>query len=67
MNTKINTTKVFEALAVAFYIAIACMSLFFAVKVAKATPQLACSLAEISPDFNKESRQKCRQIRRHKL
>jgi hypothetical protein len=62
-----NISRLLEGLAVAFYIAVACMALFFAVKVAKMTPQLACSVAEISPDFDSQSRQKCRQIRGHKL
>jgi hypothetical protein len=62
-----DTRKVIEWLVIVFYVAVACASLFFFIKVANTAPQLACSVAEISPDFDSQSRQKCRQIRGHKL
>jgi hypothetical protein len=30
-------------------------------------PQLACTLAEISPDFSTQDRERCRMARGHKL
>jgi hypothetical protein len=56
-----------EIVAVAFYIAIALFSLYYGTKVVSDEPQLMCGVAEISPDFSAADRERCRQIRGHKL
>jgi len=56
-----------EIVAVAFYIAIAMFSLYYGVKVVSTEPQLPCGVAEISPDFDSKHRERCRQMRGHKL
>lgn len=56
-----------EIIAVAFYIAIALFSLYYGAKVISTEPQLMCGVAEISPDFSAADRERCRQIRGHKL
>jgi hypothetical protein len=56
-----------ESLAVAFYIAVALFSLYYGAKVISTEPQLMCGVAEISPDFDSKHRERCRQMRGHKL
>lgn len=56
-----------EIVAVAFYVAIAVFSLYYGVKVISEEPQLMCGVAEISPDFSAADRERCRQMRGHKL
>lgn len=56
-----------EIVAVAFYVAIAVFSLYYGVRVISEEPQLMCGVAEISPDFSAADRERCRQMRGHKL
>jgi hypothetical protein len=41
--------------------------LYYGVKVVSTEPQLPCGVAEISPDFDSKHRERCRQMRGHKL
>lgn len=59
--------KWLEALAIAFYLCVALGSIYMYTKVAEMEPRLPCGVAEISPDFDSKHREKCRQIRGHKL
>ncbi len=52
---------------ICFYAAIALASLYFASKAITTEPRLACSVAEISPDFSHQDRERCRTTRGHKL
>jgi hypothetical protein len=52
-----------EAVAVAFYIAIALFTIVFGYKAVTAHPPLPCGVSEISPDVSAEVREKCRQMR----
>lgn len=52
-----------EAVAVAFYIAIALFTLVFGYKVVTAHPPLPCGVSEISPDVSPEVREACRRMR----
>ena len=56
-----------EIVAVAFYITIALFSLYYGTKVILNEPQVMCGVAEISPDFSPADRERCRQVRGHKL
>jgi hypothetical protein len=59
--------KLAEIVAVAFYVAIALFSLYYGAKVVINEPQIMCGVAEISPDFSAADRERCRQMRGHKL
>jgi hypothetical protein len=59
--------KISEAIAIAFYISIALCSIYWGSKAITQEPRLPCGVAEISPDFHPMDREKCRQIRGHKL
>jgi hypothetical protein len=59
--------KLLEAVAVVFYVGIALFSLYYGLQATTFEPKPACSVAEISPDFSHQDREKCRQIRGHKL
>ena len=59
--------KLPEIVAVAFYVAIALFSLYYGAKVVINEPQIMCGVAEISPDFSAADRERCRQMRGHKL
>ncbi len=52
-----------EAVAVAFYIAIALFTVVFGYKAVNTNPPLPCGVSEISPDVTPEVREKCRQMR----
>lgn len=56
-----------EIAAVAFYVAIALFSLYYGAKVISNEPQIMCGVAEISPDFDNKHRERCRQMRGHRL
>ena len=56
-----------EIIAVAFYIAIAMFTLYYGSRVMLEEPKLPCGVAEISPDFSAADRERCRQVRGHKL
>lgn len=60
-------TRIASALALAFYGVVALCSLYVISKLPEPKPRLACSVAEISPDFTNQDREKCRQARGHKL
>ena len=59
--------KLLEAIAVAFYVGIALFSLYYGLQATTFESKPACGVAEISPDFSHQDREKCRQIRGHKL
>ena len=59
--------KLPEIVAVAFYVAIALFSIYWGAKVISEEPQIMCGVAEISPDFSQQGREKCRVMRGHKL
>jgi len=59
--------KPLEAVAIAFYIAIAMFTLYYGYRAYNHEPRLMCGVAEISPDFSEADRQTCRNIRGHKL
>jgi hypothetical protein len=59
--------KLIEALVIAFYVCVALSSIYMYTKVAEKEPQLMCGVAEISPDFSAQDRERCRQPRGHKL
>ena len=61
------TAKIAKAIAVAFYIAIGLFSLYYGYLAITFEPRPACGVAEISPDFSHQDREKCRQLRGHKL
>ena len=68
MSEKPNRlTRIASALALAFYGSVALFSLYAISKLPEQKPRLACSVAEISPDFTNQDREKCRQARGHKL
>ena len=52
-----------EAVAVAFYMAIALFTVVFGYKAVNTNPPLPCGVSEISPDVTPEVREKCRQMR----
>jgi len=58
-----------EAVAVAFYVAIALFSVYYGARVivSKTEPLVTCGVAEISPDVNETVKTQCRQKRGHKL
>ena len=59
--------KLTEAVAIAFYICVAAFAIYYGNKIISEEPQIMCGVAEISPDFSTQDREKCRQIRGHKL
>jgi hypothetical protein len=64
--------KLSERLAVAFYVVVGLISVYY-MYLAMKTPlpqpgrDRLCSVAEISPDITPAERERCRQIRGHKL
>ena len=59
-----------ETLAVIWYAIIACASLVIVILIALQPPPTyrnICGVAEISPDVTLQERERCRQIRGHKL
>jgi hypothetical protein len=54
-------------LAILYYAAIAAFSVFWMINAITAKPALPCTVAEISPDFSPEDREKCRILRTRKL
>ena len=59
-----------ETLAVIWYAIIACASLIMMILIALQPPPTyrnICNVAEISPDVTPQERERCRQIRGHKL
>jgi hypothetical protein len=59
-----------ETLAVIWYAIIACCSLVIMILIALQPPPVRhniCTIAEISPDITPQERERCRQIRGHKL
>ena len=62
--------KAAEAVAVGFYAVVAIISLGFMLYAITTPPPVrhnVCTIAEISPDITPEERQRCRQMRGHKL
>jgi len=66
MQIKINETFA-EWLALAFYVIVALCSIVFMWATMGMPPRLPCAVAEISPDITQAERERCRQIRGHKL
>ncbi len=59
-----------ESLAIIWYAIIACCSLVMVILIAlqpQPTYRNVCGVAEISPDVTPQERERCRQIRGHKL
>lgn len=54
-------------LAILYYAAIAAFSVFWMLNAINATPPLPCTVAEISPDFSQQDKEKCRILRTRKL
>lgn len=62
--------KPLEAAAIAFYMVVGGVMLYFLIKVNVNPPPVRhniCTIAEISPDVTPEERKRCREIRGHKL
>lgn len=59
--------KIAKAIGIAFYICIGLFSLYYGYLAITFEPRPACGVAEISPDFSHQDREKCRQLRGHKL
>jgi hypothetical protein len=61
--------KINEGLICIYMAAVACWALYFATQLDRvpAKPRNICSVAEISPDVTQQERERCRQIRGHKL
>jgi len=59
--------KVAEKLIIVFWCICGGLAIYWGIKAHNMPPRLACEVAEISPDFSHEDRQKCRIIRNHKL
>jgi len=59
--------KVAEKLIIGFWFICGALAIYWSIKVHNMPPKLPCMVAEISPDFSHEDRQKCRIIRNHKL
>jgi len=59
--------KVAEKLIIGFWFICGGLAIYWGIKVHNMQPKLPCMVAEISPDFTHEDRQKCRIIRSHKL
>jgi hypothetical protein len=59
--------KVAEKLIIVFWFICGALAIYWSIKVHNMPPKLPCQVAEISPDFSHEDRQKCRIIRSHKL
>lgn len=59
--------KVAEKLIIVFWFICGALAIYWGIKAHNMPPRLACEVAEISPDFSHEDRQKCRIIRNHKL
>jgi len=55
------------AIAVAFYVCVALFSVYWGYAALTQPTKLPCGVSEISPDFNHEQREQCRQMRGHKL
>lgn len=66
-TNKYQIMKLLEILAVSFYIAVGIFSVYHGMKAVTKYQEIMCGVAEISPDFHQQDRQKCRQIRGHKL
>lgn len=65
-------TKLSEWLAIGFYVIVGLISIFMMYQVMRMPmPQPGkdrlCSVAEISPDITPAERERCRQLRGHKL
>ena len=54
-------------LAILYYAAIAAFSVFWMLSAINAKPAMPCAVAEISPDFSQQDREKCRILRTRKL
>jgi hypothetical protein len=54
-------------LAILYYAAIAAFSVFWMLSAINAKPAIPCAVAEISPDFSQQDREKCRILRTRKL
>jgi len=59
--------KVAEKLIIVFWFICGALAIYWSIKAHNMPPKLPCQVAEISPDFSNEDRQKCRIIRGHKL
>lgn len=56
--------KIAEVLVIAFYVSVAVFSVVFGYKAMTVeNVQLPCGVAEISPDFSPEDRERCRLVR----
>jgi len=59
--------KVAEKLIIVFWFISGALTIYWMIKAHNKPVRLPCEVAEISPDFSNEDRQKCRIIRGHKL
>lgn len=55
------------AIAVAFYICVALFTIYWGYAALSKPAKLPCGVSEISPDFDHNQREQCRQMRGHKL
>ncbi len=59
--------KVAEKLIIGFWFICGGLAIYWGIKAHNRPVRLPCEVAEISPDFSHEDREKCRIIRSHKL
>ena len=59
--------KLTEIAILTFVFICGALSIYWGMKANNAPPRTSCAFAEISPDFSHADREKCRQIRGHKL
>jgi len=59
--------KVAEKLIIGFWFICGALAIYWGIKAHNKPVRLPCEIAEISPDFSLEDREKCRIIRSHKL
>ena len=59
--------KVAEKLIIGFWFICGALTIYWGIKAHNKAVRLPCEVAEISPDFSHEDREKCRVIRAHKL
>jgi len=59
--------SVTAALLTVYYVVAGVFCVAWAVKTINETPTLPCTVAEISPDFSQQDREKCRILRTRKL
>ena len=59
--------KLIEMAILAYAFTCAGLAVYWSIKVSNQPARIPCQVAEISPDFSQQDREKCRIMRGHKL